>query len=79
MGVEQVYVIDYSDGVGIFKLKDGWSHWGRYHDIAQWVVINMDVYSQASNFNTYLSGAVDTRTGHYNVRINLVTLYPMGR
>lgn len=38
----------------------------------------MDVYSQAFNFNTYLSGAVDTRTGHYNVRINLVTLYPMG-
>lgn len=38
----------------------------------------MDVYSQAFNFNAYLSGAVDTRTGHYSVRINLMTLYPMG-
>ncbi|WP_248752666.1 RHS repeat-associated core domain-containing protein [Pseudomonas sp. MWU15-20650] len=38
----------------------------------------MDVYSQAFNFSSYLNGAVDVRTGQYNVRINLMTLCPRG-
>ncbi|AZE76828.1 hypothetical protein [Pseudomonas synxantha] len=38
----------------------------------------MNVYSQAFNFGSYLDGSVDPRTGQYNVRINLMTLCPMG-
>ena len=38
----------------------------------------MDVYSHAFNFGSYFKGAVDPRSGQYSVRINLMTLCPMG-
>ncbi|MBJ2244462.1 RHS repeat domain-containing protein [Pseudomonas haemolytica] len=38
----------------------------------------MNVYSQAFNFGAYLNAAVDPRSGQYSVRINLMTLCPMG-
>lgn len=38
----------------------------------------MNVYSNAFNFNTHLSGSVDVRTGQYGCLIRLATLYPQG-
>ncbi|OCW23533.1 type IV secretion protein Rhs [Pseudomonas aylmerensis] len=38
----------------------------------------MNVYSNAFNFSSYLSGSVDVRTGQYSSQIRLVTLYPQG-
>lgn len=38
----------------------------------------MNVYSNAFNFNSYLSGSVDPRTGQYTSQIKLATLSPQG-
>ncbi|MFA7941881.1 RHS repeat domain-containing protein [Pseudomonas brenneri] len=38
----------------------------------------MNIYSNAFNFNSYLRGAVDPRTGQYSSQIRLLTLYPQG-
>lgn len=38
----------------------------------------MELHSQAFNVDRYFQGHVDSRTGHYNFRIHLVTLYPQG-
>lgn len=38
----------------------------------------MNIYSGAFNFGSYLSSSVDPRTGQYNSKIALVSLYPQG-
>lgn len=38
----------------------------------------MNVYSNAFNFSSYLSGSVDPRTGQYGCQINLAQLSPQG-
>ncbi|AZE98497.1 hypothetical protein C4J95_1019 [Pseudomonas orientalis] len=38
----------------------------------------MNIYSNAFNFSSLLSGSVDLRTGQYSCRINLATLRPRG-
>lgn len=38
----------------------------------------MNVYSNAFNFSSYISGGVDLRTGQYTCRIHLATLFPSG-
>ncbi|PKH27581.1 RHS repeat domain-containing protein [Pseudomonas fluorescens] len=38
----------------------------------------MNLYSNAFNFDSYLSGSVDRRTGQYGVRLRLATLFSQG-
>lgn len=38
----------------------------------------MNVYSNAFNFSSYLSGSVDPRTGQYGCQISLTRLGPQG-